>query len=85
MAGGRLATQLAQLRQKISQQNEKVSILNKQSQVLGRHIHTLELAQTARPEGLPESEAITEAAAAAEAAIEELDEAYVDHLIEKYL
>ncbi len=69
-------SQLAQLRREIGLQNEKVSILNKQSQVLGRQIHNLEVAETARPADLPKSEEITEAAAAAEAALEELDETY---------
>jgi len=72
----RLASQLAQLRQEIGLQNEKASILTKQSQVLGRHIHNLEVAQTAKPADLPASDEITEAAAAAEGALEELDETY---------
>jgi len=72
----RLASQLAQLRQEIGLQTGKVSILNKQSQILGRQIHNLEVAQTARTSDLPASEAMTEAAAAAETALEELDETY---------
>jgi hypothetical protein len=72
----RLASRVAQIRQEIALQNEKVGILSKQSQILSRQVHNLEVAQTARPTGLPASEEITEAAAAAEGAIEELDEAY---------
>jgi len=72
----RLASRVAQIRQEIALQNEKVSILTKQGQILGRQIHNLEVAQAARPTGLPASEEITEAAAAAEGALEELEEAY---------
>ncbi len=72
----RLATQHAQIGREIALQNQKVSILNKQSQVLAQHIHNLEVAETARPADLPASEDITEAAAAAESALEELDETF---------
>jgi len=72
----RLASRVAQIRQEIALQNEKVGILSKQSQILGRQVHNLEVVQTARPSGLPASEEITEAAAAAESALEELEGAY---------
>ena len=65
-----------ELRQEIGLQSEKASILSKQSQVLGRQIHNLEVAQTATTSELPASEEITEAAAAAETALEALDETY---------
>ncbi len=71
-----LATQLSQLRQRITLQREKVSILNKQSQILGRQIHNLDVATFAKPADLPDAEEITEAAASAEASIEELNDAY---------
>lgn len=72
----RLVSQLAQLDQEINLQNEKASILTKQSQVLGRQVHNLEVAQTARTTEMPSSEDITETAAIAETALEELDETY---------
>lgn len=71
-----LATQLSQLRQRITLQREKVSILNKQSQILGRQIHNLDVATFAKPADLPDAEEITEAAASAEASLEELNDAY---------
>lgn len=72
----RLVSQIAQLEQEIKLHNEKATILTKQSQVLGRQIHNLEVAQTAKTTAMPTSEDITEAAAVAETALEELDEIY---------
>jgi hypothetical protein len=72
----RLASQHAQVGRELSLQNEKVLILDKQSQILARQIHNLEVAHTAKTSELPASEEITEAAAAAEGALEELDERY---------
>jgi hypothetical protein len=68
----RITTQLVQLRKDIERRQQMMQVLNQQINVVGTHLHNLELTQQGQAAKLPDSEEIAEDAAAAEEMLAQL-------------
>ncbi len=68
----RIAGQVMRLRKDISRCNTSAAMVSKQINIIGTHIHNLELARTGSVAQLPSSEELTEAAVNAEEILEQL-------------
>jgi hypothetical protein len=68
----RITTQLVQLRKDIERRQQMMQVLNQQINVVGTHLHNLELTQQGSSAKLPDSEEIATDAAAAEEMLAQL-------------
>jgi hypothetical protein len=69
----RLTSQLLQLRKDIERRQQLLSVLNQQINVVGTHLHNLELVQQGTGAKLPDSDEMASDAAAAEDVLAELE------------
>ena len=72
IAKRRIAGQISRMRKDISRCNTSAAVVSKQINIIGTHIHNLELARTGSVAQLPSSEDLTEAAVNAEEILEQL-------------
>jgi membrane-bound lytic murein transglycosylase MltF len=68
----RLTSQIVQLRKDIERRQQLMSVLNQQINVVGTHLHNLELTQQGKAAKLPDSDEIATDAAAAEEMLAQL-------------
>jgi hypothetical protein len=68
----RLTSQIVQLRKDLERRQQMMSVLNQQINVVGTHLHNLELTQQGQSAKLPDSEEIASDAAAAEEMLAQL-------------
>jgi hypothetical protein len=68
----RVTAQLVQLRKEIERRQQMQSVLNQQINVVGTHLHNLELSQQGKAANLPDSDEIATDAAAAEEMLAQL-------------
>ncbi len=68
----RITSQLVQLRKDMERRQQLLAVLNQQINVVGTHLHNLELVQQGQGSKLPDSEEIAEDAAAAEEILAQL-------------
>lgn len=69
----RLTSQLLQLRKDIERRQQLLGVLNQQINVVSTHLHNLELVQQGQSSKLPDSEALTNDAVAAEEMLAQLE------------
>ncbi len=69
----RIASQLVQFRKDIARRQQLLSVLNQQINIVGTHLHTLELQQQGKAAKLPDSEEMAADAAAAEDVLAQLE------------
>jgi hypothetical protein len=69
----RLTSQLLQLRKDIERRQQLLGVLNQQINVVSTHLHNLELVQQGQSSKLPDTEALTKDAVAAEEMLAQLE------------